>query len=96
MPRKRWQHDGPRLSSSGMNNFSWQMLQTILRMSRAADAARKETATLWHFYRSHPEAIPTQRELEHIPPEKFIEHAHDLRRRFEAEQARRRAVLANR
>jgi hypothetical protein len=91
MPRKKWVHDGPRQSQG--YGHSWVILQTILRMSAAHGKARKETAVLWQFYHDHPECVPTQRELEHIPPEKFIEHANDLRRRFEAERARLKAVL---
>ena len=92
MSKRRWRHDGPMMSAQGFGH-SWQMLQTILRMSEAHGKARKETATLWHFYRAHPEAIPTQRDLEHVPPETFIAHAHELMQRFKAERERRKEVF---
>lgn len=92
MSKRRWRHDGPMMSAQGYGH-SWQMLQTILRMSAEHGRARKETATLWHFYRAHPEAIPAQRELDHIPAEKFLAHAHDLMRRFKAELERRKKVF---
>jgi len=92
MSRRRWKCDGPIVSAQGYGH-SWVIMQTIMRMSRAAAEARAETAVLWHFFHDHPEQVPTRRELDSIPPERFIQHAHEQMRRFASERARRKAVL---
>ena len=82
--------DGPR-NSQGFG-WHWRFLRAILDMSEMHKKNRAECIELHDFFTAHPEAIPSQRELDSVPADKLISLALDLKKTFEREKANRDRV----
>ncbi len=97
MTKKKWDNDGPRLSSQGYG-WDWRFLQTILRMSHEAGKNRADVDAWREFIDAHPAIradLIRRINLTNVPLEKLVEYLLDLIERHASETRRRKKALEN-